>query len=1442
MATKILLVDNDLEFANDVVESFARFGCEVTVCGEPRSAVEFAGANRPDIIIVAVELTQISGFTICSRMKRDATLKDRPLILLSSAGAEQSLERHSRLRTRADSYACKPLSAADLFAHARQYIHYFSNSNHARTAKLGTVVDGKWRIVRLIAEDWTGEVFEAVTIGTGEKRAIRILHPHLEFGSNTIAKFAQGVEDAQVLSRGQGLNHPSIARVFEEGHLGSGWPYCVMEELRGCSLLEYLYIQNGRPVSEFRAAQIVDDILQGLGAVSKIGRVRPTLAPQQVMITPEGPTEYATKLYDLGLASVADVVDSVWGTFLPESSKAEQTLGSATWRALSDVVASQDHSESYLLLLSMVFYKLLTGQDSSPGASLIEIAKSFFESRPRLPSEIDPELVHWDLFFAKAFSRDSGNRFATPEEMATALRAVLQGRGYELKARAVFQLATDENAPNQAEESGLSADDAARPCSGGEEADTAMCGNPLQAALVPQTDCPPTRESAYRSTLVSEQLKPILADKTVVQHCDSSLEVAEASVRGHEVEDGPAPTVRFSNTQIADGSTSNETQVQDAGIDPEVLACSNCGDNNPDPGRSCSQCHLRSAPRQVIDKTSTEDLAEVQWRRADEMPRRMRSGCCRNCGTQSDGAICPKCGFSISKPPVFRKPTTLVGLSDAKPGDTLAGRHPTSTTSVLPARTDILSSASDNAAVIVLSSPEPGLVGRRFPVQGQSVRIGRDSGCEICVESDNSVSNEHCEFARTDGLVYLVDIGSTNGTFVGDIPIVRQALCAGDILRVGQTILKYIDGNGAEEAFHAAIDQLLVRDPLTSLENARAFSDELRHWINRALADASPLCIILFGVDSYTELADAYGGTVGNTVIIEASRILGDYVPVQGRLFRSGNSTFAMILPDMSRWDSIKLARSAVDATSGRTVTTSGERIPLTISAGVAMLREPWTFDSLLDEASRELANAMRTGNIVVPRELGAIKERTAQRILEGPWVVRRALGAETPLALAAFEIDDESTIVETCGPSGLNETFQDLVNNVGCHIDSTDLIGTWQNRYVIVAFNSPDAISSGLRKAFGKKRDSEARIAHTVRLITESWTNKPIETAKGKIEKCLRVARMTSIELTKFRESALDELVLRLLQKPLSSKSVRIETRLPHPIAITRMLVETRANAVAKFSALTWAIEVAIQFLVALQFCSLRDCAKTDRRRLAELTSTFVHSHLTGGRWFDLAKTLAPMCNQADLPELVAEICRRFSPPSGKSAALHSIERAMFTRNTDRHGPGKHHEFYTEDEAILRNALDDMTEVLRPLDATRLVSVESIEGFGDDDRYIYVLRDHRGPYEHFAIARESLSSRLQKDWCYLLHGNGEKPLLLAPFFAALPCSVCQRLEVLGPRRIVLGPKGRVVEVRGVSSSHVVKAELPWTGEMKSIYELVESIREKEQFTPGSEDDLVVHP
>src|ERR671917_1172124 len=80
----------------------------------------------------------------------------------------------------------------------------------------------------------------------------------------------------------------------------------------------------------------------------------------------------------------------------------------------------------------------------------------------------------------------------------------------------------------------------------------------------------------------------------------------------------------------------------------------------------------------------------------------------------------------------------------------------------------------------------------RFELKDGETTVGRSSQSSIVLKSDDYASGQHAQLTRHGGLLYVEDLGSTNGTFVnGRKTVGATPMRDGDTVRIGSTTFRY---------------------------------------------------------------------------------------------------------------------------------------------------------------------------------------------------------------------------------------------------------------------------------------------------------------------------------------------------------------------------------------------------------------------------------------------------------------------------------------------------------------------------------------------------------------------------------------------------------------------------------------------------------------------------
>jgi pSer/pThr/pTyr-binding forkhead associated (FHA) protein len=94
------------------------------------------------------------------------------------------------------------------------------------------------------------------------------------------------------------------------------------------------------------------------------------------------------------------------------------------------------------------------------------------------------------------------------------------------------------------------------------------------------------------------------------------------------------------------------------------------------------------------------------------------------------------------------------------------------------------------AVLVVVHSADKEQQGKRYPLGDDDVSLGREEGNTILVASDQA-SRRHARIFVSGGAHVLVDLESTNGTFLNSKLVKEQTLRHGDVIRIASVVLKY---------------------------------------------------------------------------------------------------------------------------------------------------------------------------------------------------------------------------------------------------------------------------------------------------------------------------------------------------------------------------------------------------------------------------------------------------------------------------------------------------------------------------------------------------------------------------------------------------------------------------------------------------------------------------
>ena len=197
MTQRILVVDDDPKIVRLLRASLEQAGYQVFVAYDGETALHMLRRERPDLIVLDLMLPDRDGWDVIRVMRRDATLADTPIIMLTARVEHQN--RIVGLELGADDYVTKPFHPGELIARIRAVL---------RRAQPGPDAS---RVIR------AGELTIDVDAHRVEVRGQAVHLTPTEFGLlQALAEHrGQALTRLEMIERGLGYSYEGIERTVD---------------------------------------------------------------------------------------------------------------------------------------------------------------------------------------------------------------------------------------------------------------------------------------------------------------------------------------------------------------------------------------------------------------------------------------------------------------------------------------------------------------------------------------------------------------------------------------------------------------------------------------------------------------------------------------------------------------------------------------------------------------------------------------------------------------------------------------------------------------------------------------------------------------------------------------------------------------------------------------------------------------------------------------------------------------------------------------------------------------------------------------------------------------------------------------------------------------------------------------------------------------------------
>ncbi|MFC1849083.1 diguanylate cyclase [candidate division CSSED10-310 bacterium] len=270
------------------------------------------------------------------------------------------------------------------------------------------------------------------------------------------------------------------------------------------------------------------------------------------------------------------------------------------------------------------------------------------------------------------------------------------------------------------------------------------------------------------------------------------------------------------------------------------------------------------------------------------------------------------------------------------------------------------------ASIIVVTGRE---LSREYRLNRSKNIIGRDTSASIEISGDQRISRNHAsiksefnpDLQKFDYMI--VDLNSTNHTYVNGEQISVEKLRDGDKIRVGDTILKFVLQDEIDAKFQKEIQRRLNYDNLTGLLTRESFEMAMKAELERYRKHKVSIAQFMMDIDHFKQVNDAFGHMAGSYVLSQVGILIRENLRSIDFSGRYGGEEFIAFMSDIKKETAMKTAERLRTVIKKYDFDYNECKMKITISIGVAFFPlHGETVEDLIHAADVALYQAKRAG------------------------------------------------------------------------------------------------------------------------------------------------------------------------------------------------------------------------------------------------------------------------------------------------------------------------------------------------------------------------------------------------------------------------------------------------------------------------------------------------
>ena len=272
---------------------------------------------------------------------------------------------------------------------------------------IGTTFSDRFVIEAAIGEGGMGRVYRARHKRMSRRFAIKILYADLAADARMRGRFAN---EAEAASR---LSHRNVVSVIDFGENAHSQLYLAMDYVDGSSLRSL--IENQAPFDADRAADLLRQLVSGLGHAHQKGLIHRDLKPENVIVARDEYGE-APRILDFGIARIVD------GT-IPRFTSERTVMGTPAYMSPEQARGYELDARADLFSCGVVLYEMLSGKQPFSGTPVEVVHHNILSPVPRIHERAPGVIVdrHLESIAMRMMAKEACERYQNAWEVLLAI-------------------------------------------------------------------------------------------------------------------------------------------------------------------------------------------------------------------------------------------------------------------------------------------------------------------------------------------------------------------------------------------------------------------------------------------------------------------------------------------------------------------------------------------------------------------------------------------------------------------------------------------------------------------------------------------------------------------------------------------------------------------------------------------------------------------------------------------------------------------------------------------------------------------------------------------------------------------------------------------------------------------------------------------------------------